>query len=110
MWRAREGRGGGSEVLHPLYWPRWLRRVALLLFPVAIPLWFALLLAVFMLACARALARPLMILWNAPRRRRISYYYGTAGLAHTGLAPRPDARPRHGNALGCTADSQASFQ
>src|SRR5688572_19903749 len=67
-------RGGWYSLFRPFYWPRWLRRSALLTLPLAVPLWLALVAAVGLFEVARSLARPVRDFWVAPRRRRASYY------------------------------------
>lgn len=55
-------------LLRPLWWPRWLRRTALVTFPIAVPLWLtALILAGAALLLAEV-SRPLGRYWNDPRR------------------------------------------
>ena len=67
-------RGDWFCLFRPFYWPRWLRRAALLTLPLALPLWLVVIVAVGLFEFARNVVRPIRDFWVAPRRRRSSYY------------------------------------
>jgi hypothetical protein len=90
-------------LVRPLCWPRWLRRVGLLLLPVSIPCWIALLLLAPFGEGLAGLARGIAKLWNGERRylyRRDRYEYYEKDAAETrvpvsrSLTPRPAGRSR----------------
>lgn len=67
-------RGGWFGLFRPYYWPRWLRRAALVTLPLALPLWMLLVATVGLLELSRTMGRPIRDFWTAPRRRRSPYY------------------------------------
>jgi membrane protein implicated in regulation of membrane protease activity len=66
-------------LLRPLWWPRWLRRVALVMFPIAVPLWLAILVLAGAALLLAAVSRPLRRFWNDPRRINGYGYFQYSG-------------------------------
>jgi len=96
---ARGGRYSGRDAparrnlafayWRPRYWPRWLRRLFLAAFPIALIGWMLVGLALLAAGIARGIWHPLGRFWNAPRRVRYRYDYYEYG---TGCCPsRHDA-------------------
>lgn len=60
-------------LFHPLYWPRWLRRISILVAPVAIVGWLAVATIVLAVNLLAAIFGLISRLWNRPRRYRQKY-------------------------------------
>ena len=69
--RYRRGRRGAFlafYVVRPMWWPRWLRRLALLTFPLALLFWLAAASLTLLGGLASRAAIPVRRWWTAPRR------------------------------------------
>lgn len=94
-WGSRIARVGWTLV-RPRFWPRWVRRVFLLLLPVTLPLWIALILVLWVMLAFRALWQPIVAFWSAPQRHRYDYgpysrYYGLVQPIAVGSFPEEEA-------------------
>jgi hypothetical protein len=61
------------RLFHPLYWPRGLRRAAMLTAPLALALWLSVVALATLALVLVGVTAPLAALWNRPQRHRRSY-------------------------------------
>lgn len=65
------------NLLHPLFWPRWTRRLFVVALPITIVLWSALLAAALLGRISLALLKPIVRFWTEPTLHRVRFgYYG----------------------------------
>lgn len=74
--RRRADRAGGLPFVltRPMCWPRWLRRLFLLMLPISAIVWLSLGVGTVMCLALWKLLSPILRFWNAPRRRYYSPY------------------------------------
>ena len=88
-------------LFRPLYWPRWVRRAGMVLFPFSIVVWALIACGAVAAATIMSFGSALDTLWNGHRRYRYrydsySYAASPARHRHINLAPRtgePDPVP-----------------
>lgn len=94
---ARSPRSNNATTLlfvlfHPLYWSRRIRRLFVLLLPLGIVCWLALVFLLMLRAVTAPAVTAIGKFWNGEQRNRRAYGLYDYGR-ETGLAPADDARP-----------------
>ncbi|MFM5907529.1 MAG: hypothetical protein ACKOPO_08090 [Novosphingobium sp.] len=64
------------RAITPLSWPLWLRRGFMVGFPIALPIYVIVLVALMLCVFAVRLSEPVAEFWHAPQKKvRSNYYY-----------------------------------
>lgn len=78
---ASRTRGGARRtipdaftMLHPFFWPRRVRRLFLLVFPLSVAVWLLLWFCLLLEGLVTAIGRPAVRFWSRPARVRHGYY------------------------------------
>src|SRR5262245_49387055 len=62
-----------EAVSQPYHWPRTVRRLVVVTFPISVPLWGIALLVAALLKTLATLMTPIRNFWNAPQQRPCNY-------------------------------------